>query len=107
MDEWRPNEKLRSNLQERMSFFMPNGLTTWNFSRMDGNPAKILEASELIKQVEKKGKITKSAAIDISYEIRDSNLTITWQFGLLSKNFRRVAVFPPWRVENRGDHNKQ
>jgi hypothetical protein len=34
-------------------------------------------------------------------------LTIIWQFGILSRNFKQVGVVPPWGVANRGDHNQQ
>ena len=47
-------------------------------------------------------------ANDISYEIRESNLRITRQFGLLSKNFKWTGLVPAQRgVSNRGDHNQQ
>ena len=47
-------------------------------------------------------------ANDISYEIWESNLRITRQFGLLSKNFKWTGLVPAQRgVSNRGDHNQQ
>ena len=71
------HDQIRSNFTRMHFVFHAKLFKNLEFLRMDGNPAKSLDAYELIKRVEKKGKITKSAAIDISNEVRDSNLTIT------------------------------
>ena len=46
--------------------------------------------------------------IDIRNEMRESNMTMTRQFGLMNRNIKRIALVPAQRgVGNRGDCNQQ
>lgn len=45
--------------KKAVSFFIPNRISSWNTTRMEGNPTKSLEVNAFIKMVKKRGKKTR------------------------------------------------